>query len=91
MSDQNIPVLISTDATLVMGILSSALPKNRGLMRSTRSGPTSILVGKRKLPRVQRLAVNTLLELELRGALDMNQILLRASMRFRGIVRFRLL
>src|ERR1043165_9701408 len=67
MSDQNTPVLICTDATLVMGILSSELPKNRGLIRSTRSGPTSIRVGKRKLPRVHRLAWNTLLELELRG------------------------
>src|ERR1044071_4859380 len=71
MSDQNTPVLISTDATLVMGILSSALPKNRGLIRSTRSGPTSIRVGKRKLPRVQRLAWNTLLEVDVRGAVDM--------------------
>ena len=62
MSDQNIPVLISTEATLVMGMLSSELPKNRGLIRSTRSGLTSIRVGKRKLPRVQRLALNTLLE-----------------------------
>jgi hypothetical protein len=58
-----------------MGILSSALPKNRGLVRSTLSGPTSIRVGKRKLPRVQRLALNTLLTLELRGALDMTTIL----------------
>src|ERR1041385_463078 len=71
MSDQNTPVLICTDATLVMGILSSELPKNRGLIRSTRSGPTSIRVGKRKLPRVHRLAWNTLLELELRGGVDM--------------------
>src|SRR5690349_1210907 len=75
MSDQNTPVLICTDATLVMGILSSELPKNRGLIRSTRSGPTSIRVGKRKLPRVQRLAWNTLLELELRGGVDMTTIL----------------
>src|SRR5256885_14173651 len=88
MSDQNTPVLMSTDATLVMGILSSALPKNCGLIRSTRSGPTSIRVGKRKLPRVQRLALNTLLELELRGALDMNQILTPRSVRLRGIVGF---
>src|SRR5579864_820228 len=90
-SDQNTPVVICTDATLVMGILSSALPKNRGLVRSTRSGPTSILVGKRKLPRVQRLALNTLLELELRGALDMDQILNPPSVRLRGIIRFSLL
>src|SRR5689334_169726 len=75
MSDQNTPVLICTDATLVMGILSSELPKNRGLVRNTRSGPTSIRVGKRKLPRVQRLALNILLELELSGTLDMTTIL----------------
>src|ERR1700726_931214 len=71
MSDQSIPVLIRTDATLVMGMLSSELPKNRGLIRKTRSGPTSIRVGKRKLPRVQRLALNTLLAVEVRGAVDM--------------------
>src|SRR6185437_5723260 len=71
MSDQSIPVLINTEATLVMGILSSELPKNRGLIRSTRSGPTSIRVGKRRLPRVQRLALKTLLEVDVRGAVDM--------------------
>jgi len=92
MSDQNTPVLISTDATLVMGILSSELPKNRGLIRSTRSGPTSIRVGNRKLPRVQRLALNILFEWGLTGALDMNQILLPGALvRLRGIVRFSLL
>src|SRR5579859_5494812 len=91
MSDQKTPVLICTDATLLMGILSSALPKNRGLVRSTRSGPTSIRVGKRKLPRVQRLALNILLELEVIGGVDMDQILLRASVRLRGIIRFSLL
>jgi hypothetical protein len=70
-SDQSIPVLISTDATLVMGMLSSELPKNRGLTRKTRSGLTSMRVGKRKLPRVQRLAVKTLLDVDVRGAVDM--------------------
>src|SRR5882724_607425 len=75
MSDQSIPVLINTDATLVMGMLSSELPKNRGLILKTRSGPTSIRVGKRKLPRVQRLALNTLLALEITGAVDMLPIL----------------
>src|SRR5215831_6229192 len=75
MSDQNTPVLICTDATLEIGILSSELPNNRGLIRSTRSGPTSIRVGKSKLPLVQRLAWNTLLELEPRGTLDMMTIL----------------
>jgi hypothetical protein len=90
-SDQNIPVLIKTDATFVIGMLSSELPKNRGLMRNTRSGPTSIRVGKRKLPRVQRLAVKTRFELKLRGALDMESILPRGSVRFGGIVGFRFL
>src|ERR1051326_7643347 len=71
MSDQSIPVLINTEATLVMGMLSSELPKNLGLIRRTRSGPTSIHVGKRRLPRVQRLALNTLLEVDVRGAVDM--------------------
>ena len=71
MSDQSIPVLINTEATFVMGMLSSELPKSRGLIRNTRSGPTSIRVGKRRLPRVQRLAWNTLLEVDVRGAVDM--------------------
>ena len=69
-SDQSIPVLINTEATLVMGILSSELPKNLGLIRRTRSGLTSIRVGKKKLPRVQRLALKTLLEVDVRGAVD---------------------
>ena len=72
MSDQKTPVLINTEATFVMGMLSSELPKNRGLIRKTRSGPTSMRVGKRKLPRVQRLALNTLLELDVTGAVDMS-------------------
>src|SRR5438270_5030476 len=71
MSDQSIPVLINTDATLVMGMLSSELPKNRGLIRKTRSGLTSIRVGKSRLPRVQRLALKILLAVEVRGAVDM--------------------
>jgi hypothetical protein len=70
-SDQSIHVLIKTEATLVMGILSSELPKNRGLIRNTRSGLTSIRVGKSKLPRVQRLALNTLLAVDAKGAVDM--------------------
>src|SRR5882757_6261372 len=80
-SDQSIPVLINTEATLVMGMLSSELPKNRGLIRNTRSGPTSIRVGKRKLPRVQRLALNTLLEVDVRGAVDMPLFYLERSKR----------
>lgn len=83
MFDQNMPVLICTDATLVMGILSSELPKNRGLIRNTRSGPTSIRVGKKKLPRVKRLALNTWVALEdaleLGSALDMVSILRRQA------------
>src|SRR5579871_2633191 len=70
-SDQSIPVLINTEATFVMGILSSELPKNLGLIRKTRSGLTSMRVGNRKLPRVQRLALNTLLAVDVRGAVDM--------------------
>ena len=75
MSDQNTPVAIWTDATLEIGILSSELPKKRGLMRNTRSGPTSIRVGKRKLPWVKRLALNSLVGVETRGVVDMASIL----------------
>jgi hypothetical protein len=71
MSDHSIPVLINTEATLVMGMLSSELPKKRGLIRKTRSGLTSMRVGKRKLPRVQRLALKTLLAVDVKGAVDM--------------------
>src|ERR1700744_2994335 len=60
MFDQKNPTAIWTDATLKIGMLSSELPKKRGLMRSTRSGPTSMRVGKNRLPRVRRLAVNIL-------------------------------
>ena len=81
MSDHSIPVLINTDATLVMGMLSSELPKKRGLIRNTRSGLTSIRVGKSKLPRVQRLALNTLLAVEVRGAVDMTVFYLERSKR----------
>jgi len=92
MSDHNIPVLIKTEATLVMGILSSELPKNRGLIRKTRSGLTSMRVGKSKLPRVQRLALNTLLAVDVRGAVDIVLFYIehsgRALMRFCGIIRF---
>jgi hypothetical protein len=56
-TDQIMPVLICTDATFDIGILSSVRPKKRGFTRNTRSGPTEIRVGKRKLPRVQRLAL----------------------------------
>jgi hypothetical protein len=42
------------------------------LIRNTRSGLTSIRVGKSKLPRVQRLALNTLLAADVKGAVDMH-------------------
>ena len=81
MSDQSIPVLINTEATLVMGMLSSELPKNLGLIRKTRSGLTSMRVGNRKLPRVQRLALNTLLAVDVRGAVDMTLFYIERSER----------
>src|SRR5579859_2698569 len=56
-TDQIRPVLICTDATLDIGMLSSVRPKKRGFTRNTRSGPTEITVGKRKFPCVQRLAL----------------------------------
>jgi hypothetical protein len=79
MSDQSMPVLINTEATLVMGMLSSELPKNRGLIRNTRSGLTSMRVGKSKLPRVQRLALKILLAVEVRGAVDITLFYLGRS------------
>jgi hypothetical protein len=79
MSDQSMPVLINTEATLVMGMLSSELPKNRGLIRNARSGLTSMRVGKSKLPRVQRLALKILLAVEVRGAVDITLFYLGRS------------
>ena len=58
MSDQNTPVEICTDATAGIAMLSCVLPNSLGLMRSTCSGLTTIRVGKKKFPRVKRLAVN---------------------------------
>src|SRR5579864_2603697 len=55
-SAQKTPVEICTEATLEMGMLSSLEPKRRDLVRITRWGLTTILVGKKKLPRVQREA-----------------------------------
>lgn len=57
MSDQNTPVEICTDATAGIAMLSCVLPNSRGLMRNTCSGLTTIRVGKKKFPRVKRLAV----------------------------------
>src|SRR5690349_7094725 len=57
-SDQIIPVEISTDATCKIAMLSSVLPKRWRFTRLTCSGVTTIRVGKNTLPRVQRLAAN---------------------------------
>src|ERR1700722_18521288 len=51
------PVVMWTDATFEMAMLSSLLPNHRDLIRLTRVGLTTMRVGKRKLPCVQRLAV----------------------------------
>src|SRR5579864_7531471 len=55
-SDHNTPVEMCTEATFDMAMLSSLLPKNRDFTRLTRTGLTTMRVGKRKLPCVQRLA-----------------------------------
>ena len=57
--DQIIPVKMWTDATFDITIDSSSLPNKRPFTRLTRFGVTTILVGKKRLPRVQRLAVKT--------------------------------
>src|SRR5947209_6305823 len=57
-SAQKTPVEICTEATLEMGMLSSLEPNSRDFVRITRCGLTTILVGKKKLPRVQRDAAN---------------------------------
>src|SRR5436305_4401359 len=51
------PVLMFTDATFCIAMLSSLEPMARGLIRRTRSGLTSITVGKNRFPDVQRLAL----------------------------------
>src|SRR5437879_3538663 len=55
--DQIMPVVIRTEATCEMAMLSSVLPKSRGFTRLTCRGLTTIRVGKNRLPWVQRLAV----------------------------------
>ena len=55
-SDQIGPVRICTDATFDIGMLSSFEPNSRDFIRDTRCGLTTIFVGKKKLPCVQRLA-----------------------------------
>src|SRR5262245_25443478 len=51
------PVEIETEAILAIGMLSWLPPIQRGLMRRTLSGETSIRVGKIRFPPVHRLAV----------------------------------
>src|SRR6266851_10168714 len=55
--DQITPVVIRTEATCEMAMLSSVLPKSRGFTRLTCNGVTTMRVGKNRLPLVQRLAV----------------------------------
>src|SRR5207245_7938130 len=55
--DQMTAVVIRTEATCEIAMLSSVLPNSRGFTRLTCSGVTTMRVGKNRLPRVQRLAV----------------------------------
>src|SRR5713101_9505088 len=55
--DQITPVVIRTEATCEMAMLSSVLPKSRGFTRLTCNGVTTMRVGKNRLPLFQRLAV----------------------------------
>src|SRR5579872_1793525 len=55
-SDQIIPLDMRTDATCAMAMLSSLLPTKRGFTLLTCNAFTTIRVGKRKFPLVQRLA-----------------------------------
>src|SRR5579863_1725519 len=61
-SAQKTPVEMWTEATFEIGMLSSLLPKNRDFTRATRCALTVSLVGKKKLPCVQRLAEKVSLE-----------------------------
>jgi hypothetical protein len=56
-SDQKTPVEMCTEATFEIGILSSFDPNSRDLVRITRCGLTTSLVGKKKFPCVHREAV----------------------------------
>src|SRR5260370_37760580 len=58
-SAHSTPVEICTEATFDMAMVSSLLPNQRDFTRLTRSGLTTMRVGKIKLPWVQRLAVKT--------------------------------
>src|SRR5262245_38514483 len=53
------PVEIDTEAIFEIGMLSCEPPMRRGLIRDTRSGATSMRVGKIRFPAVSRLAVKT--------------------------------
>src|ERR1019366_8863128 len=55
-SDHSTPVEMCTEAIFEMAMLSSLLPNHRPFKRLTRRGLTISVVGKRKLPLVQRLA-----------------------------------
>src|ERR1700730_5936266 len=55
-SDHKMPVAICTEATWGIAMLSSLLPNIRDLTRLTRCGVTTIRVGNRRFPLVQRLA-----------------------------------
>lgn len=57
MFDQMRPVLMCTDATLVMLMLSSSVVKRVRFRRVTDLSLTSMYVGKKRLPLVQRLAL----------------------------------
>src|SRR5215469_4456119 len=63
-SDQITPVLISTDATCEIAMLSSLVPNSRDFTRLTWRGVTTMRVGKMWLPLVQRLAAKVWLESE---------------------------
>jgi hypothetical protein len=56
MFDHTSPVEICTDATCAMAMLSSLLPKKRGLTLLTCSEFTTMRIGKSKFPFVHRLA-----------------------------------
>ena len=58
MSAKTMPVEMWTEATLEMAMLSSLLPNQRDFTRLTRCELITSRVGKRKLPLVQRLAVD---------------------------------
>src|SRR5882724_6913786 len=61
-SAQNTPVEMWTDATFEIGMLSSLLPKNLDFTRATRCALIVSLVGKKKLPCVQREAAKVSVE-----------------------------